>query len=224
MKNLIRLLGIIAIVAVIGFSLVACGDAEQGPTGPQGEQGEKGDPGGMIPYIPTESGLLGTFWMVEDSDPIQALAISYDGDTFYRIGTGSGTYQLLSYWKGSDGTITIQLIRYSNYNMTVARIGINGNTLTWDDSAFTKQGASVIPAESGLRGSTWNRTDGTFSSAIITFSNDGLTVTTADTYQIAGYVKITNDSQLVFGQSLIYHFIISGNTMTYNTSTYTKEE
>jgi len=53
MKNTIKLFGIIALVAVIGFSMTAC-EAFEGPMGPQGEHGHNGQDG-----LPGEQGPQG---------------------------------------------------------------------------------------------------------------------------------------------------------------------
>jgi hypothetical protein len=170
MKNALKLFGIIALIAVIGFSFAACGDAEQGPAGPQGD---KGDPGGMIPYIPAESGLLGTVWAGNDSNPDLALAISDDGYTVYRNG---GTYQLLSYWKGADGTV-IQLV-YSGTYIYIDRIGISGNTLTWGDVTFTKILATPWVKEDFY--GTWKKTTGGYQPYTLTVSADTIRVEDKD--------------------------------------------
>jgi hypothetical protein len=179
MKNALKFLGLIALVAVIGFSFAACGDAEQGPAGAKGEQGDKGDKGdpgtpgsgaGMIPYIPTDSGLLGTLWAGNDSNPDFALAISDDGYTVYSNG---GTYQLLSYWKGSDGTV-IQLLR----SETIIRIGISGNTLTLGDVTFTKILATPWVKEDFY--GTWKKTTGSYQPYTLTVSADTIRVEDKD--------------------------------------------
>jgi hypothetical protein len=204
MKNALKFLGIIALVAVIGFSFAAC----EGPVGPQGDTGTTGPQrtpgadGGMIPYIPAESGLLGTIWEINGSNPIQSLIISDDGYTFSREGTNSSTFQLLSYWKGTDSTATIQIISSGG---TIWRIGINGNTLTWGNDTLTKTNATAlpsIPAESGLRGTVWNRTNGNNPINKITFNSvgDATTSTLAGTdynNPVIMYWKTTDDSHVV---------------------------
>jgi hypothetical protein len=114
MKNAIKFLGIIALIAVIGLSFAACGDPEQGPTG---EKGEKGDPGGLLPYIPAESGLLGSTWIL--SSPNYRAAFSNDGYTFTDTNIGSGnvdTYAVHSYGKRPDGTHIVYVVRSSGSN------------------------------------------------------------------------------------------------------------
>jgi hypothetical protein len=78
MKNANKLLGFLAIVAVIWLSFAACNNPEQGPEGPQGSQGPQGDtgPAGSIRVIDRdgrEVGILIMSSVMEDtkdlSDP-----------------------------------------------------------------------------------------------------------------------------------------------------------
>jgi hypothetical protein len=134
MRNLIRFLGIIALVAVIGFSFVACGDAEQGPMGPQGDkgdtgqQGNKGDTGPegpmrpdiLLSYIPEESGLWGTTWKSAGGTTV---IFSNDGLSYTSsYNQNTVTHQILSYGKRLDGTPSII--------STDGSIVVNDNTFT----------------------------------------------------------------------------------------------
>jgi hypothetical protein len=74
MKNSIKWLGIIALIAVIGFSFVACGDAEQGPTGPTGDTGPTGPTG---PAGPT--GHAGAVKVVDSAGTEIGMAIFVNG-------------------------------------------------------------------------------------------------------------------------------------------------
>jgi hypothetical protein len=132
MKNAIKFLGLIAIVAVIGLSFAACGDPEQGPAGP------KGDPGGLLPYIPQESGLLGTTWngLYNDVTPYE-LTFSNDGYAFTDTNKNTSTvntYDVLSYGKRPDGSHIVTALRSSNTSI----LKVEGNTLTFGMS-YTKQ-------------------------------------------------------------------------------------
>jgi hypothetical protein len=179
----------------------------------------------MIPYIPAESGLLGTLW-TDSSTPV-VLNISDDGYTFTRISYGSSTYQLISYWKGSDGTVTIQLIipgSSSTIGMFV-RIGINGNTLTWDNYTLTKQDVTIlpsIPAESGLRGTKWIENDP--DPYTVTFSGDGSTFdrtyrTSTTTFKVSRYWKQADGTHVVIATNS------AGTSYAiWTSSAYTKEE
>jgi hypothetical protein len=177
----------------------------------------------MIPYIPADSGLLGTLWDINDSNPYQALIISDDGFTFARIGTNSGTYQLLSYWKGSDSTVIQLLIPGSpSTDGRFARIGISGNTLTWNSTTLTKLDGKTtsIPAESGLRGTTWISSYYT-----VTFSGDGSTFDrtfvgtgTLTTFTVTGYWKTAGGIHVVAATDA------SGSQSVWVSSGYTKEE
>jgi hypothetical protein len=146
MKNALKFLGLIALVAVIGFSFVACGEGpqgEQGETGQQGEKGEKGDPGtpgtgaGMLPYIPAESGLLSTTWIEDDDPNPYTLTFSGDGYTVTRtVGSSSGTdFQVINYGKRPDGSLFVTAVSFN----TIYYFTISGNTLTWNSVTYTKQ-------------------------------------------------------------------------------------
>jgi hypothetical protein len=142
MKNALKFLGLIAFVAIIGFSFVACGEGpqgeqgetgpqgEKGETGPQGEKGDKGDPGtgsggGMLPYIPQESGLLGTVWIENNSNPY---TVTFnDGESaFKRTYISTTTFQVISYFKKADGTYQV--------------VGVtSSSTFIWNSSNYTKE-------------------------------------------------------------------------------------
>jgi hypothetical protein len=132
MKNAIKFFGFIALIAVIGFSFVACGDPEQGPAGAKGDKGDTGPAGGMLPYIPVESGLLGTTWNQDEASGI--ITISDDG---YFINNAT----VLSYGKRPDDVHIITCLDWGkNLNVYV----ITGNTLytgyhAYDGDTYTKQ-------------------------------------------------------------------------------------
>jgi hypothetical protein len=147
MKNAIKFLGFIALVAVIGFSFAACGDAEQGPTGPKGDQGPTGSTGPtgpegpmrpdiLLPYIPEESGLLDTTWTYSATDKVIFSADGYTVTTTY----GSGfTRQVFSYGKRPNGTYLVTASGSSSSPITY--FTISGNTLKWTtgNETYTKQ-------------------------------------------------------------------------------------
>jgi len=88
---------------------------------------------------------------------------------------------------------------------------------------------SYIPAESGLRGSTW--TIAAYSSII--FSADGYSASvSSNTYDIISYGKRPDNVQVIVvysysSSSNTPHFfsswIINGNTLTYGDFTYTRQ-
>jgi hypothetical protein len=144
MKNSIKFLGLIAIVAIMGLSFAAC-EGPQGPMGPQGPQGDpgtngpKGDPGGVLTYIPAESGLLGTTWngLYNGATPYE-LTFSNDGYTFTDTNKNTSsvsTYDVVSYGKRPDGTHFATALRSSNTYM----LKVEGNTLTFSGMTYTKQ-------------------------------------------------------------------------------------
>jgi hypothetical protein len=76
MKQTIKLFGIIAIVAIVGFSFAACGDAEQGPAGPKGDTGAAGPQG--QDGLPGQAGSGGlAVW--DNSTPPQILGYHLEG-------------------------------------------------------------------------------------------------------------------------------------------------
>jgi hypothetical protein len=149
MKNSIKWLGIIALIAVIGFSFVACGEGPEGPqgdpgtngtNGTNGQKGDKGDTGSegpmrpdiLLTYIPEESGLLGTTWRRNTNTAI----INNDGYTIgWTLGSSQVTDQVLSYGKRPDGSHVVTSLEGS----TVTLYRISGNTMTVGGSTtYTK--------------------------------------------------------------------------------------
>jgi hypothetical protein len=150
MKNSIKWLGIIALIAVIGFSFVACGDAEQGPTGPKGDpgtngtngqKGDKGDTGSegpmrpdiLLTYIPAESGLLGTVWNRNSGSG--TVTIYENGYTMRWYISVEEPLQVASYGKRPDGShvINCKSNTQENYYLFI----ITDNTLTFYGSSVT---------------------------------------------------------------------------------------
>jgi len=116
MKNLFKLFGIIAIVAVIGFSMAACGDDDGGG----GENNNNNNPGGgnNVNVVGTWEGDGYIFQFSEDYTFI------YDKGAGFDAGN-SGTYTV------SGNTITMK------QNGTTYRTGtINGNTMTTTASGY----------------------------------------------------------------------------------------
>ena len=118
MKNIIKLFGIIALVAVIGFSVIAC----EGPAGP------KGDPGDVLSYIPAESGLRGSVW--NQNGGSYKITFSNDGYSVEYVSTSPYTYLVGSYGKRPDGT---QVIFFY-----FSAVSISGSTLTYLSETYTR--------------------------------------------------------------------------------------
>jgi hypothetical protein len=129
MKNAFKFLGLIALVAVMGFSFVACGEGQEGPQGKDGKDGKDGtdglDGGGLLPYIPANCPLLGaseTLWATQAyiEDPTTASnASAYkfvpDGKTFYSSITGGTDFterKVVSYRTYEVGTNQVYIIEY----------------------------------------------------------------------------------------------------------------
>jgi hypothetical protein len=132
MKNSIKWIEIVALIAVIGFSFAACGE---GPEGPKGETGPQGPAtGGMLPYIPAESGLLGTVWD-QDIDPPHTgvkLTFSSDGYTLNRV---AEICTVTGYGKRPDGSHVVTFFHYTYSEF----LTVSGNTIRYEGSTYTKQ-------------------------------------------------------------------------------------
>jgi len=121
MKNTLKLLGIIALLAVIGFSMAAC-------------SGDDGD---------ADVKLAGTKWKYEEraTNSVQAFQIiltftdstTVQGEQIDTISpsiTTSGTYKI----SGNSGTMKLGLFGTGNVPFV-----INGNKLTSGSAEFIKQ-------------------------------------------------------------------------------------
>jgi len=79
-----------------------------------------------------------------------------------------------------------------------------------------------IPAESGLRGSTWTSAD---TSSTIIFSTDGYNVSSdPNTFTIISYGKRPDGAHMIVtSSSASSYWIINGNTLTAGSNTYTRQ-
>jgi hypothetical protein len=124
MKNLLKLIGIIALVAVIGFSMAACDD---------GSKDDNGGGGDVLSYIPAESGLRGSVWNQNTNENTFVITFSNDGYSVVFANTNassSETQPVTSYAKRPDGTHVIGADK---------AFTINGNTLTLGKNIYTRQ-------------------------------------------------------------------------------------
>jgi hypothetical protein len=118
MKNLIKLLGVIALAAVIGFLFVGC------------EEEPKDELDGTTwEYIGTEGGVSETgTWVLKFNSPNVTLTASAQGQTV----TMSGTYSV------SGNTVTLTLTDEDGETDTGTGT-ISGNKLTIGEMTFTKK-------------------------------------------------------------------------------------
>jgi uncharacterized repeat protein (TIGR02543 family) len=122
MKNLFKLFGIIAFVAVIGFSFAACSDGGGG--GGTSGSGTWGNP---------PAALVGT-WLMMETSPV--LVINADG-------TGSNAGDPVTSWKVKRSELKMT---YSGVE-SVVKWNVSGNTLTLsypDDTSLLGMGNLLI--------------------------------------------------------------------------------
>jgi len=74
MKNILKLFGIITLVAVIGFSITACGEDGSGGDGNEGGSGGNGGGGGKIDYTTNSVDELAA-WLA--NQPVNAASDPY---------------------------------------------------------------------------------------------------------------------------------------------------
>ena len=117
MKNFFKLLGIIALVAVIGFSIVACDDGVNDDNS-----------GSSNPFIGTwrntDGGLQETVTFTDTSYNWQLM------DNSGVLGTASGIYNR----NGNVATFSVQ----SGSNSMIYTATVSGNTLSMDGRIFNK--------------------------------------------------------------------------------------
>jgi len=106
MKNTIKVLGIIALLAIIGFSMAACGDDDGGGGGGGGGGGS--------------NSLAGTTWNNPSYGGVRFYTTSYDFG-----GVASGTYT----FDGKRGSCK------QNNTRGTANFTVNGNTMTFVSSS-----------------------------------------------------------------------------------------
>ncbi|MDR0320138.1 MAG: hypothetical protein LBI28_01410 [Treponema sp.] len=115
MKNKINLLGLIALVAVIGFSFAAC-DGEQGPQGQQGPQGGIG-PAGSVKVVDNEGREVGTVvWhgVIEDKTNFVQPSDGSTRNVVYVVKNGY-TFPIDMFFSGS---IIATVYRYATEQFT----------------------------------------------------------------------------------------------------------
>ena len=155
MKNFVKLLGIIALVAIMGFSFVACGDGDGpgGPGGPGGGGGGGGSGGGSGGGGGGGggSGLVGKWYTDKQTADGVAAGLGYSQNDYinlYMAGKlpDGAVIDLAAYEFKSNGKIiaggsveynysatsnTITVI-YEGFKAVPANYSISGKTLTLD--------------------------------------------------------------------------------------------
>jgi hypothetical protein len=159
MRNTIKLLGIAAIIAVIGFSFTACGDDGGGGNPPGGNNGGGGGSGGT--------------WRAVANSPFgesKINAIAYGGGKFVA-GGASGKMAYSSdglNWTVVDtsstfGTRSINTITYANNKffaggdtgkMAYSTDGINWTAVTTTAFDYSVYGSSTL-GKAGINGIAW---------------------------------------------------------------------
>jgi len=131
MKNTIKVFGIIALVAVIGFSMAACKDDDNGGGGGGGGGGVQNDPGDLAGTWTGNIGgynaivtISGSGWIMTASN-----ANFYDSGYFIRNGNTATLYLSSG---TNNGTATI-------INSTTVRVVLNSNTIFPGTYTLTKQ-------------------------------------------------------------------------------------
>jgi len=129
MKNLFKVFGIIALVAVIGFSMAACGDGGGGGNNPQTET-----------YTGTSGGTTYTLKITENT----ARYAAQNGDNYVLTG-GSKTSNGMVF-SFANGVLTLIPSNAPTAQFTVAvsgnRITAINNTITWTDNT-----TATVPGE-----------------------------------------------------------------------------
>jgi len=158
MKNLLKLIGIIALAAVIGFSMTACGGGDDGDNGGTGSGGGTGGGGGG-----SGETVKGSFnanagnSYTSLSSPVNYQVVDLTGENRTDVlkVTNPGEwavalYDLTSY-KGQNITIT--------FSVEVKRVGAAG-TLNWqvNNSDYPSVGTPINNAAAG----TWHSMSGTW--------------------------------------------------------------
>jgi len=132
MKNLFKVLGIIALVAIVGFSMTACGD-DGDPGG-----GGGGDPGGGGGTDPN-AWLVGSW---ESTDGQITFTLAADGGAWTMTYPTNNTHNGSSWTTGTfSGAATFPTLVLKNNNGT-----------TWLDVAYTKNSNTKLTFEGGAGG------------------------------------------------------------------------
>jgi hypothetical protein len=125
MKKIFKLIGIIAIVAIIGFSFAACEEEEDDP----------------IEYASTEDTLNGTTWKASNTDygmPFDYVLTFSSPNFTMSASTGEATSSINGTYSISGSTVTLTF-KNSSGNTVKDTGRLNGNELTLDNMIWTKQ-------------------------------------------------------------------------------------
>ena len=113
MRNFAKLLGIIAMVAVIGFSMTACGEEEEG---------------GIVRF---DSALYGT-WRGDSGSTAITFKTETDGDWVFNLGSTLDVGYLLTAKNGNKYTVANTVF--------TAVIGSDGKLTISSDAAWVRSG------------------------------------------------------------------------------------
>jgi len=116
MKKTIKLIGIIALVAVIGFSMAACGDDDNG-----------GGSGGG-------GGYAGTY--TDTGDGEFQIILYAAGNWSFRTTNSTDAYMNGDRWAVSGNTI---LLYYSGNTVLYTLTIVDSTTLSWNGGLFRKR-------------------------------------------------------------------------------------
>lgn len=176
MKNTIKLLGIIALVAIIGFSFTACDDGSGGG----------GDSGGPA-FLGETLNLSGQVYLTKWNETANGGSLSYQAfngnvDEFedYYGGTGKITNGKFSYSTGTPKSSSLETIDIEDEfgwgydNFTTSRQTVKG-TVIWgfytDDPAY-----SYLIKSNGTETATNNSYSGTYESVIFVYVENDVTL------------------------------------------------
>jgi hypothetical protein len=135
MKNIVKFLGIIVFVTIIGFTMTACPDGSGDDSG-SGGGGGGGGGGGVV-------NLPGTTWKRTNADPILGTATYTLTFTDSEVELKEATAGVTS--KTSKGTYTLNgstvTVTWTYGKTGSETFSVNGNTLTVSNNGnkFTKQ-------------------------------------------------------------------------------------
>jgi hypothetical protein len=224
MKNTIRVLGIIALVAVIGFSFAACDDMSDG--GGTGGTGGGGGGGG------TNISLNG-IWARADGNAISIIdsngyftiidsgwqRVENNGD----IKIGSGKFRYISStgnltWSAQELTYNGTTYRVAGWENSTFTMASNGNTFTSYSPTTEPQYQTYTRKDNNRLNGVWERADGNVISIID--SNGYFTVIDS------GWQRDENNGDIKIGSGKFRNIRNTGNLtwsaqeLTYNGTTY----
>ena len=190
MKNIIKLIGIIALAAVIGFTFAACGDDDNGGGGPQ-----------KATYVSTDNNGNKYTLEIDESGARSARSAAQAGDTFkltveYNAAFGGGSIKMTFEYSGTVGAAQTSGARVSltlNINgetITITIVGtqmtvITGRIVDDDGEEIVNNPGPVTPVnpgpgpDSGGGGNDYEKLNGVWDRGdiVVTFYNDSAVFT-----------------------------------------------